>query len=213
MKKIIKKKRKISFFERIFRFKDQVDRFANIGTQEAMDLPPGSHFFSCDAKCRVYMIEEGNKIRMQYILESGRRRLVIPYDCFVTVQCAQDTSWQFDVSAAAEVVDQTRIEVPLADQHSNKAHTDLRYMIDRMMRGNSPPKRPEPVEETEEDRKNFDTGEEHPYTRYEQRAYDEDNPPSEQPAPGAPAPGVSTSPGAPAPTPASGLQAPNANGS
>lgn len=160
---------------RIFSFRSVEERFDCKGTQEALDIPPGSHLFSCDGRCRVILLEEGNKIRTTFVLEKGSRRLIIPGDVLVTVQCAEDVTWMFGTAQAAEIVDPTRRVVPI-DQGSNKAHTDLRYMIDRMMRGGVMIKRPVSEEETDADRNDFGQQSDHPFSRYEQLAYDEDNP-------------------------------------
>lgn len=170
----VKRKRKRSLFERIFHFRSKPERLTNLGTAEHLDIPPGCHFFVCDNVCRVILIQEDNQPRTTYIVGDGRHRVVIPSDVLVTVQCANDVGWQFELAIAAEIVDTDRMVVPL-EEGSNKAHTDLRYMIDRVMRGHVGIRRPPSVEETDADRRDFGGADGDRFvSRYEQAALDEE---------------------------------------
>lgn len=171
-----KKQKKVSLFERVFKFRSEQERLKNSGTAEHLDIPPGRHFFQCSGHARFIHVDEKNTARQTYVFKAGRWPVTVPADVLITVQCANDIEWTIETSQAAEVVDPTRIEVPLDIQNSNAAHVNLRHMIDRFMRGGIDIRRPQPEMETEEDKNNFSIPE-HPFTRYEQRAYEEDNPP------------------------------------
>lgn len=182
-KKPIKKQKKpLDFFRRVFKFRHQPQTFQQKGTVEMADIPPGSHLFSCDGQMRIYFYESKEKIRKTYIVEKGSRRITVPSDVLVTMQCANDITWQWDIAGAAEVVNPDRMVVPL-DQGNNRAHTDLRYMIDRFMRGQIGIERRPEEDETDEDKNDFGENLTHPFSRYEQAAFDEDNPPAPAPAP------------------------------
>lgn len=200
-----KKKKSVGIFNRIFKFRWSEERLEMAGTAEFLDIPPGSHHFVCDAHCRVLLFTDSKSPRTTYVFKQGRWRVVIPGDVLVSVQCADNVRWQFDLSTAAEKVDPTRVEVPIEIQAKNKAHSNLRYMIDRFMRGQIAIDKSKFVDDDGSDDDSFDD-QDHPYTRYEQAAIDEEvakaqkaaqasssTSPSpgatEQPAPGAPQPG------------------------
>lgn len=185
--------RKSGLIGRLVKFFSKQERLLNTGTSEHMDIPPGSHYFLTHGPARIILIDADNQPRTTYIVGPGRHRVTVPFDCLTTVQCANDVQWMIESANVAETLDPTRIEVPVELQ-GNKAHTDLRFMIDRFMRGHIQINRPPVPEETEEDRNNFDAPNEHPFSRYEQAAYDEDNPQPEEPAQPSdvsPPPGVS----------------------
>lgn len=168
------KKKDKPLWQRIFNFRSTEERLRFSGIAEHLDIPPGSHHFVCDGHARVIFYHGKDMPRTTFVFKEGRWRIVIPGDVLVTVQCADDVNWQFDLSMAAEVVDQTRIEVPMEQQAANKAHTDLRYMIDRFMRGTAI-YRPRPEEpEKDGDADDFNIDDHHPYSKYEQRVIDED---------------------------------------
>lgn len=182
-----KKKRSRSLFERIKKYFITPEIYQNKGTAEHMDIPPGCHWFTCDSKARVYLVDQDNKIRKEYVVQAGRCRIVVPADCLVSVKCPDDVQWTFDHPAVAEKVDSTRMEVPLELQNSNEAHSNLRLMIDRFMRGSINIHKMPREEERPEDINNFGDEEvEHPFSRYEQAAMDEEKarstPPSTSPS-------------------------------
>lgn len=195
--------KRVSLIDRIFRFRSKMDHSLNTGTAEHLDIPPGSHYFVCYGHVRVILIDTDNKPRLTYILKEGRHRITVHADVLVTVQCANDVQWIIESAQVAELVDQTRIEVPIEISSSNKAHTDLRYMIDRFMRGGIQINRQPVPEESDADRQNFGS-EDHVYSRYEQRAFEEDNPPhAESAKPLNPSPAPAGSPPSESPTPSS----------
>lgn len=203
MKPAKTKTKRIGIFNRIFKFRSAEERLLMQGTQEYLDIPPGSHHFACDGHCRVSLFTDAKTPRTTYVFKQGRWRIVVPGDVLISVQCAENITWQFDLAIAAEKVDSTRVEVPLEIQAKNKAHSNLRYMIERFMRGKIIIDKT--IDDDGSDDESFDVMD-HPYTRYEQAVIDEEvekaqkaaQPPSstspspgatEQPAPGAPQPG------------------------